>query len=42
MIHLEVIQGTVARLLERIDGIVHKGWDKRQIKKDRGFIPNPN
>jgi len=29
---LEVIQGAVARLLERIDDIVHKGWDK-----DRGM-----
>ncbi|MGE7954498.1 hypothetical protein [Lysinibacillus xylanilyticus] len=28
MIQLEVIQGAVARLLERIDDIVHKGWDK--------------
>ncbi|MGA3674202.1 hypothetical protein [Lysinibacillus agricola] len=32
MIQLEVIQGAVARLLERIDDIVHKGWDK-----DRGM-----
>lgn len=28
MIELEVVQGAVASLLERIDDIVHKGWDK--------------
>ena len=28
MIQLEVIQGAVARLMDRIDEIVHKGWDK--------------
>lgn len=32
MVQLEVIQGAVARLLERIDEIVHNGWDK-----DRGM-----
>lgn len=32
MIQLEVIQGAVARLMDRIDEIVHKGWDK-----DRGM-----
>lgn len=32
MIKLEVIQGAVARLLERIDDIVHKGWHE-----DRGM-----
>ncbi|MFJ7952212.1 hypothetical protein ACIQZG_11880 [Lysinibacillus sp. NPDC096418] len=32
MIQLEVIQGAVAKLLERIEDIVHKGWDK-----DRGM-----
>ncbi len=26
MIQLEVVQGAVAKLLERIDDIVHKGW----------------
>ncbi|MGG2057380.1 hypothetical protein ABFY48_24135 [Lysinibacillus pakistanensis] len=26
MIELEVVQGAVAKLLERIDDIVHKGW----------------
>ena len=29
MVQLEVVQGAVARLLERIDDIVHKGWDNR-------------
>lgn len=28
MIQLEVVQGAVARLIERLDDIVHKGWDK--------------
>lgn len=28
MIELEVVQGAVASLLERIDEVVHKGWDK--------------
>ncbi|WP_374963759.1 hypothetical protein [Lysinibacillus sp. RS5] len=32
MIQLEVIQGAVARLMNRIDEITHKGWDK-----DRGI-----
>ncbi|MFW7190043.1 hypothetical protein [Lysinibacillus sp. BNK-21] len=32
MIQLEVVQGAVARLIERLDDIVHKGWDK-----DRGM-----
>lgn len=32
MIQLEVIQGAVARLMDRIDEIVHRGWDK-----DRGM-----
>lgn len=32
MIQLEVIQEAVARLMDRIDEIVHKGWDK-----DRGM-----
>lgn len=30
MIQLEVVQGAVAKLMERIDDIVHKGWDKEQ------------
>lgn len=32
MIELEVVQNAVASLLERVDDIVHKGWDK-----DRGM-----
>ncbi|MDD1503509.1 hypothetical protein PVA17_12150 [Lysinibacillus sp. CNPSo 3705] len=28
MIQLEVVQGAVARLMDRIDEITHKGWDK--------------
>ncbi|MEK4629971.1 hypothetical protein MKZ17_17315 [Solibacillus sp. FSL R7-0682] len=28
IVQLEVVQGAVARLMERIDDIVHKGWDK--------------
>lgn len=32
MVQLEVVQGAVARLMERIDDIVHKGWDR-----DRGM-----
>jgi len=28
MIQLEVVQGAVARLIERLDDMVHKGWDK--------------
>ncbi|WP_336634698.1 hypothetical protein [Lysinibacillus fusiformis] len=32
IIQLEVIQGAVAKLLERIDDIVHNGWNK-----DRGM-----
>lgn len=28
IIRLEVIQGEVARLIDRIDEITHKGWDK--------------
>lgn len=32
MIQLEVVQGAVAQLIERLDDIVHKGWDK-----DRGM-----
>ena len=28
MIQLEVVKNTVSRLMERIDDIVHKGWDK--------------
>lgn len=28
MVKLEVVQGAVANLLERIDEVVHKGWDK--------------
>lgn len=32
MIQLEVIQGAVAKLMDRIDEIVHNGWDK-----DRGM-----
>lgn len=32
MMQLEVVQGAVARLLERLDDIVHKGWNK-----DRGM-----
>ena len=32
MIELEVVQNAVANLLERVDDIVHKGWDK-----DRGM-----
>ncbi|WP_431029665.1 hypothetical protein [Lysinibacillus sp. LZ02] len=28
IIQLEVIQGAVAKLMERIDEITHKGWDK--------------
>ncbi|HEY4622304.1 MAG TPA: hypothetical protein VIH12_00520 [Solibacillus sp.] len=28
MVELEVVQSTVANLLERIDEVVHKGWDK--------------
>lgn len=32
MIQLEVVQGAVARLIERLDDIVHKGWNK-----DRGM-----
>lgn len=32
MIQLEVLQGAVARLIERLDDIVHEGWDK-----DRGM-----
>lgn len=30
IIQLEVIQGAVAKLMERIDEIVHNGWDKEQ------------
>lgn len=30
MIQLEVVQGAVARLIERLDDIVHKGWDKNR------------
>ncbi|MET4563515.1 hypothetical protein ABIA69_004735 [Lysinibacillus parviboronicapiens] len=32
MIQLEVVQQAVAHLMDRIDEIVHKGWDK-----DRGM-----
>ncbi|MEK5331048.1 hypothetical protein [Lysinibacillus sp. FSL W8-0992] len=32
MVQLEVIQGAVARLLDRVDDIVHNGWSK-----DRGL-----
>ncbi|TQR27192.1 hypothetical protein C7Y47_23525 [Lysinibacillus sphaericus] len=28
MIQLEVVQGAVARLMDRIDEITHNGWDK--------------
>ncbi|WP_370046638.1 hypothetical protein [Lysinibacillus sp. RC79] len=28
MIQLEVVQGAVARLMDRIDEITHKGWDR--------------
>ncbi|WP_427108639.1 hypothetical protein [Lysinibacillus xylanilyticus] len=28
IIQLEVIQGAVARLMDRIDEITHKGWDR--------------
>ncbi len=28
MVQLEVVKGAVARLLERIEDIVHKGWHK--------------
>lgn len=30
MVQLEVIEGAVSSLLERVDDIVHKGWDKEQ------------
>lgn len=32
MVQLQVIQGAVARLLDRVDDIVHNGWSK-----DRGL-----
>lgn len=28
MVQLEVVQGAVARLMDRIDKIIHNGWDK--------------
>lgn len=31
MIQLEVVQGAVARLIERLDDIVHKGWHEEPI-----------